>query len=295
MGFFSELYTHIKGEPKQYDYKFSNGVELIDKENSTQYIVPSIVNGGSSSINTFMNLDGVKQTDIKVRTKFFIHSDDIEYQYQYLHILSNHSENPIGYKNSDEINQYVIDVPDDAILCCSGFKNIRCNSNQSLNYHCSDMLVLKKDKFKSMMASLGTNRFFNFLPEREILKIPKSVSKYLDFQKDDQGFTTVCFQSDTPLVLNYDSIEKTMDYLLIMPSKLQANMDMLDDKELYDYTKSWIAKCIQRNEVHLDSAIKDLSNHNQPSSRKLKISLKPKAFVKKLKSIGKSNEEEHVR
>ena len=295
MGFFSELYTHIKGEPKEYDYKFSNGVELIDKENSTEYIIPSILNDGSSSVNTFINFDNIKQTDIKVRTKFFIGSNDIEYQYQYLHILSNLSENMLGYMYSDDVRQYKIDVPDDAILCCSGFKNVRCRSDVSSNYHCGDMTVLKKDKFKNMMASLGTKRFFNFLPDKEVLKIPKSISKYLKFQKDEQGFKSVCFQSDASFSINYDSVENDSNYMFIKPSSLQSSLDLSDTTILRDKVKDWISICLQKNDKELDLAIKGLSSHNQSKPVKHKVSLRPKLVIKKLKSIAKSNHEEHVR
>ena len=291
MGFFSELYTHIKGEPKQYDYKFSNGVELIDKENSTDYIIPSIINDGSSSVNTFINSDNIKQTDINVRTKFFIGSSDIEYQYQHLHILSNLSDNPLGYVNSDDTQQYKINVPDDAILCCSGFKNVRCNSHGSSNYYCSDMTILKKDKFKNMLASLGTKRFFNFLPGKEALKIPKSISKYLKFQKDEQGFKSVCFQGDVSFSLNYDSVEHNANYLFITPCSLQSSVELSNSTIVKEMVKNWTTTCLQKNDVELDLAIKGLSNHNQPKSIKSKISLKPKSVIKKIKSIAKTDEE----
>ena len=150
------------------------------------------------------------------------------------------------------------------------------------------------DKFKNMLASLGTKRFFNFLPDKEVLKIPKSISKYLKFQKDEQGFQSVCFQGDVSFSLNYDSVEHNTNYLFITPSSLQSSVDLSNSTVVKEMVKNWITTCLQKNDVELDLAIKGLSNYNPSKSIKSKISLKPKLVIKKLKSIAKANEE-HAR
>ena len=240
-------------EKERVDVEYPNGIKMKYFKDSTEIIVPKKMGLNMPGVGVSTTKDGKKKFDITLRT----HGTGTMYNNNQITIVGDAQNSYLRSGTSRKDKEFRIRVPKDVKFYCSADKMVNMSSGGAVQYASERNIRIDKQRFHGMLASLGSAKFFDYLPSREEIRIPIEMETDLIFGQDEKGKKYIEFFGEKAATLNFSEMERTDKFLIVKPTILQKYGGFIENKNIQEFVNDWTA---ERNKVKTDEIMKDVAD-----------------------------------